>query len=114
MKALVELENFEDFEVTDLDHALTIRLQVLRYMIGRRIHITSGLRRGDVGVHGLGEAVDISNNRRGDQLDSTWRHLVLKAAYAIGFRRIGDYDRHIHLDINGARDQDVTWWDKSD
>lgn len=112
-KAIVELEHFSAREVRDLPPELQIRLQMLRYMVGLVIHVTSGLRITDSGAHGLGVAVDIADNRSGIPIGSEWRHEVLKAAYALGFRRIGDYDKHIHLDIDTARDQDVTWWAKS-
>ena len=39
--------------------------------------------------------------------------LIQKAAYAVGFRRIGEYKdlKHLHLDIEEGLDQDVVWID---
>lgn len=85
------------------------------------VYITSGYREGDTKSHGHGLAVDISDNLQGKPIWSGWRHRVLKAAYALGFRRIGVYDRHIHLDLWEGQTvdgrpvpQDVTWFGMSE
>lgn len=113
-RALVELENFTESEVADLKDKLLIYLQVIRFMADVPIHITSGLRMGDSLSHGTGWAVDISDNRSGRKLDSQWRHKILKAAYAVGFERVGIYDKHLHIDLDLKRDQSVSWWAESD
>lgn len=114
MKASVELENFSERESNGLPDELLIKLQCIRYLVGKRVHITSGLRAGDSGTHGLGHAVDVADNTGGVPISSQWREAVLRAAYAVGFKRVGVYDRHIHLDIDLSRDQNVTWWGVSD
>jgi hypothetical protein len=83
-------------------------------LVGESIHITSGYRPKDPGAHGEHFAVDISDNKEGKPLGSRWRFLILKAAFSIGFQRIGIYDRHIHLDISQKRDLDVAWWGQSE
>ena len=85
------------------------KLDDTRHIADVPIYITSHYRPGDDGAHGIGDAVDISDNSNGDDIGSRWRHRVLDAAYACKFRRIGIYDKHIHLDISVTRDQDVTW-----
>ncbi len=116
-RATVPLESFSADELGH-GHALApellVKLQAVRYLAGEPIHISSGLRPEDDGEHGSGEAVDITDNRRGEDVGSRWRHHVLKASYAVGFSRIGVYDKHIHLGVSRERDQSVTWWGQSD
>lgn len=116
--ATTVLENFTEKEVQrhgPLEPELLVKLQVIRYKTGLPIHITSGLRHGDEGDHGdddddgEGEGVDISDNGRGKPISSRWRFEVEKAAYEVGLRRKGSYDRHIHLGISKEADQDVSW-----
>ncbi len=113
MKAVIELENFSEAEVDGLEDKLKIKLQCLRYMTGVPIYITSGLRVGDTGEHGEGEGIDISDNEHGTAVGSHWRWLILRASYSLGFKRIGDYDRHIHLGVSMEHDQMVAWWEQS-
>ena len=104
-----ELSNFTEIELKGVVPELRVKLQALRYLANTPIHLTSGLRPGDDGEHGEGMGVDISDNSAGAPIGSRFRHYVLKAAYSLGFSRIGTYDRHIHLGISVTRDQDVTW-----
>ncbi len=114
MKPVVEIKNFTVEEVAGLQDKLILRLQVLRDLVGAPIFVTSGVRIGDDGAHGTGRAVDISDNKVGNKVRSVWRHKVLTNVYAMGFKRVGDYDKHIHIDLDYTRDQNVTWWDVSD
>lgn len=115
MKAIVELENFTSSEMDGLSDKLKLHLQMIRYIAGVPIHITSGLRTGDTdSEHSLGAGADISDNDRGEEISSLWRHKVLSAAYLLGLRRIGVYDRHIHIGVATSYPQDVTWWGVSD
>lgn len=110
----VELENFPELEDSGLTTKTLIFLQTLRYMVGMPIHITSAARPQDKdSAHSEGVAIDISDNARGQKLSSTWRHRILRALYALGVERIGDYDRHIHFDFSITRPQGVTWWSES-
>jgi hypothetical protein len=104
-------KNFTDAEIVGLQEELVKMLQQVRDHAVVPIHITSGYRPGDTKSHGEGAAVDISDNKFGKPVASRWRFLILKAAFAVGFRRIGVYDRHIHLDINhdSPGGQDVVW-----
>lgn len=121
-KATTDLENFTQEEVSrvgPLDPKLLVMLQAIRYQADLPIHLTSGLRETEDGGHGDhdndndGEGVDISDNLEGKPIGSRWRYKVTKAAYAVGFKRVGTYDRHLHLDVRSDRDQDVNWIGKS-
>ena len=89
------------------------KLDDVRHIAEVPIYITSHYRPGDDGAHGDGDAVDISDNKHGNDISSRWRHKVLDAAYACKFRRVGIYDKHLHLDVSTTRDQDVSWIGKS-
>lgn len=109
------IENFSSEELSGLSDDLKVKLQALRYLSGQRIHVTSGVRGGDSGsAHSEGVAVDISDNNTGADVASRWRFHILKAAFAVGFDRIGIYDRHIHLDTSKTKDKEVAWWSTSD
>ena len=114
MKSVVELDNFTEMDVSGLKSELKVRLQALRYEAALPIFITSGLRVGDPKSHGQGDAVDISDNPNGDPPSPLWRYHVLRAAFLIGFKRIGIYDRHIHIDISETLPREVAWWGVSD
>lgn len=64
--------------------------------------ITSSWRKG--GVHETGKAVGISCTI------GTEREIIVKALWCVGFRRIGIYDLHVHVDADESRAQDVLWW----
>lgn len=53
--------------------------------------------------HLIGMAVDIRVR------DSRTRFLVLEALILVGFKRIGIRKDFIHVDIDPAKDQEVTW-----
>lgn len=57
----------------------------------------------DKSDHLTGEGIDI------ECLTSFARHKILKAAYAVGFRRIGEAKTFIHLGTAKHNPQDVHW-----
>ena len=94
------------------DEALVMMLDDARLYAGRPFFITSGIRspkvNSEVGgspksAHLTGHAVDIrctSDNYRWHMVD---------ALTAVGFRRIGVYDHHIHVDTDPTKPQDRLW-----
>ena len=96
----------------EMSTRLLRKLDDIRHIADVTIYITSHYRPNDDDAQGDGEAVDISDNKHGNDISSSWRHKVLDAAYACKFRRIGIYSKHIHLDVSITRDQDVTWYGK--
>ena len=113
------IRHFKPSEFTrpgDMAFTLIQELDALREEIGVPVYVTSSYRTGDAKAHGRGLAVDIADNDRGSACTSAWRFAVLRAAFYLGFGRIGIYDRHIHLDVAGAADgfpQQVAWWGES-
>ncbi len=111
-----ELNYFTVSEFTNPDKMnpkLLHKLDDVRHVAGLTIFITSSFRVGDAGAHGDGDAVDIADNKTGEEISSRWRHKILAAAYAAGFKRIGSYDKHLHLDVSLTRIQEVSWIGKS-
>lgn len=103
---------FTDDEIKGLDHELVAMLDMARHKAGVPFIITSGVRSAihnvEVGgvhdsAHETGKAVDLACE------DSRTRFLMLKALFEVGFKRLGLYPRHIHVDIAFDKDQDVTW-----
>lgn len=86
---------------------LLTKLDECRHLSGVPIRISSDYRENDSGAHGEGKAVDVTAP---EGITSEWRYAVLRAAFLVGFRRIGVYDSHIHLDVSSALDQYVCWW----
>lgn len=58
--------------------------------------------------HVTGHAVDIRAWQSRD------RFYILEALFAVGFNRIGIYDRHIHVDTSSNHDPDVVWMGESE
>lgn len=111
-----EIDHFRPSEFNEpdeMDPEFVAVLDQIRAFAGVTIYVTSSFRRGDPRSHGRGLAVDISDNRRGVPVSSRWRYQVLAAALRAGVRRVGVYDRHLHLDVDTSLPQDVAWWDKS-
>ncbi len=90
----------------EMSEELLLRLDEVRHEAGVPIGITSDYRPGDGGAHGRGLAVDISGV---DGMTSRWRFLVLRAAFKLGWHRIGVYDHHVHLDIDDSLAPEVCW-----
>lgn len=94
--------------------SLLYKLDCIRADAKIPIFITSSYRKDDLGAHGEGVAVDISDNLKGDSISSRWRYKILVGLIRHGIHRIGIYDRHIHLDMDESRDKEVCWWGTSD
>ena len=91
---------------------LVLLLQEVRDIVGFGIKVSSGVRCADRNIavlgtpsssHLTGLAVDILFN------GSHAAFLLLRAAYKVGFSRIGKYPGWIHLDIDKSKAQDVLW-----
>ena len=98
---------FTDAEVAGLQPAFVERLDLAREMAGVSFVITEGLAKGGSHVkksaHEAGWAVDLRCS------SSHQRFRILRALFAAGFTRIGVYDRHIHVDADPTKPQEVTW-----
>lgn len=101
---------FSDLEIQSLDKRLIVMLDQLRSEAEMPIIITCGYRSPEdnekIGgvkdsAHTLGLAVDI---RCGDSLT---RYKLVRAAYRVGFKRIGAETAHLHLDISETLPQNV-------
>lgn len=105
----------EEFSEPDkMEPQLLLALDETRRKAGEPIYVSSSYRAGDQKSHGRGWAVDVSDNLRGEDCSSSWRFKVVRAALGSGFRRIGVYDRHCHLDMDPALPAPVMWWGKSE
>ena len=94
---------FTDAEVEGLDSELVRRLDEARGFAKVPMEITSGYRGGDDKSHGRGLAVDL-------RCSTSYRRMrIVSGALVAGFRRIGVYDRHVHLDVDEKLPQDVLW-----
>ena len=118
-----KVKNFQrkEFKNPDkLSPELIWRLDHVRELAKTTMVITSSFRPGVRGKHGktkTAHRADGNHIYHGVDVragTSRARHRILKAAYEVGFRRIGVYNKHIHLDVaQKGFDQDVTWWGKS-
>ena len=102
---------FKQSEVAGLNPSLVVKLDLMRGECGFKFKITSGLRPGDKGAHGDGDAADLrlwKNRSLGNQ---RWK--LMQAALEHGITRIGIYDHHTHLDVSTRLPQNVIWWGKS-
>ena len=104
--------NFTTKEVYGLKPKLVTMLDDARDLAKTSFVITSGFRSGDKKAHGLGKAVDLRCRT------SNKRQRMYDALRAVGFKRIGVYDKHLHADIATKADapkydQNVTWVGKS-
>lgn len=104
---------FSDQEAYGLTDDLMFKLDRARELFGAPIVITSGYRdptkNADVGgvkdsAHTTGKAVDIRA-----PADQEMREKLAWALGAAGFRRIGFYDRHAHVDIDSSK-VSPAWW----
>lgn len=81
---------FADPEKMDL--AFLVRLDLARASAGIPFRINSSYRDDPVSAHRLGQAVDIAC------VDSNSRIIIVSSLLRLGFRRIGVYPLHIHVD----------------
>jgi len=107
---------FTEDEVKGLDPKFVTRLDNARSISMVPYKITSGYRspegNEEVGgvkasAHTKGLGVDLAC------ADSHQRFRILKGLFAIGLTRIGIYDRHIHVDDDSVKPQEVAWWGTS-
>ena len=100
-----------EFNHYELMNPVLLRLlDLARATLGKPIYITSSFRTAADNIacggskfstHLTGDAVDIRCN------DAEYRFELLKALIDVGFRRIGIYPNHIHVDV-GYFHQDVS------
>lgn len=89
----------------EMDYGLLLRLNNARKIARTPFEITSSYRTDDLeSSHAYGLAVDIACT------DSSKRWRIVEACITAGFNRIGIYDKHIHVDVDPAKAQDVMWW----
>ena len=110
-----ELRNFSEKELTcpccktgGLTSKMATRLQALRDYLDKPLKVTSGYRckkfndslpnAAKFSQHLLGKAVDISTGK----MNSAEKSHLLKVAKAFGFKGIGVYPNHIHLDLRSG------------
>ncbi len=99
---------FTDDEVAGLQPAFVARLDAARELAGVAFVITCGLRvvgtsKVQGSAHEAGWAVDIRCS------SSHQRFRILRALFAVGFTRVGVYDKHIHVDADPTKPQEVAW-----
>lgn len=112
-----EIRHFRRSEFSNPDRMkelFVLRLDRVRESAGVPIYITSSFREGDDGAHGSGWGADLADNLEGKPISSRWRLKVTDALRKHGIARIGQYDRHIHADLDPALPQHVMWCGKSD
>ena len=104
---------FGESEVVGLNHELVAMLDMARKYAGVPFIIKCGLRTPERNAqvdgvedsaHITGLAVDIAVS------DSDRRFKIVSGALQAGFKRIGVYDRSLHLDIDKSKPQNVIWW----
>lgn len=112
------MSNFKYFkpeEIEGLDPELVAKLDTARHVAGIPFVITSGRRTVDenekaTGIdrsaHIKGLAVDL---RLEDKPESYSRYLLVNALLSAGFKRIGIYDHHIHVDIDNTLPTPRIW-----
>ena len=107
-----ELDYFtpDEFDYPDeMNEEFLLVLDLVRERAGVPFVITSDYRPGDPRAHGHGLAVDIADDQGHDGISSTFRFKVVRAALQMGVRRIGVYDKHVHLDCWEDGPQEVLW-----
>lgn len=115
-------KHFSDKESEGLDRELMSKLDTAREVAGIPFIISSGLRTcagnkaalgAEHSTHIQGLAVDLSlgHLEEGGVRDSA-RFKMLRGLLSAGFRRIGIYANHIHVDVGGEPDyvQGVMWF----
>lgn len=103
---------FTEAEVEGLDSELVAKLDWARGRAQVPFIITSGKRSPaenervmgvDASAHIKGLAVDLRC------ADSPTRYRMLQALILAGFKRIGIYDKHLHVDLDESLPQEVAW-----
>lgn len=105
--------HFTDGEVKGLDTELVAMLDMGRALCNHPFIITRGLSTAEENsacggvknsAHLRGLAVDLACE------DSMQRFEMIKALFAVGFSRIGIYEKHLHADRDESLPQAVCWW----
>lgn len=104
--------HFSDDEVVGLHPDLVEKLDTARGFAHVPFIITSGLRTRD--ENSTAGGVENSSHTAGLGVDlqcsgSRTRFRMVSALILAGFRRIGVYDRHIHVDIDESLPDSVMW-----
>lgn len=103
---------FLEEEVAGLDCEFVAKLDMARHMAGTEFIITSGKRTPEhnEGINGVedsshltGLAVDLACSLSGN------RFKIVSALLKVGFKRIGIYDKHIHVDDDKEKAEGVIW-----
>lgn len=103
---------FSDEEAKGLDPELVSMLDLARGKSGIPFTITSGKRNAsdnkktggvEDSSHLSGKAVDLRCS------EGTDRFKMVSTLLAVGFTRLGIYDKHVHCDIDQSKDQNVIW-----
>ena len=107
---------FNEREIDGLDLKLVAMLDQARESTGIPFIITSGFR--DSADNATAGGVEDSPHTKGLAVDlrvsnSNYRFKMLRALFSVGFNRIGIYDRHIHVDIDLDKPQNVIWTGES-
>lgn len=109
-------KHFTEQEVAGLLDDVVYKLDRAREYFGSAIIITSGYRNpaenalaGGVSesAHTTGQAVDIRSNDPISQKRLIW------ALTLAGFRRMGAYDRHVHVDVDNTKPTPAFWTGES-
>lgn len=70
-----------------------------------KVTITSGARNGKgTSAHNAGLAVDLR------AWDGKTKYAIVNAALELGIKRVGIYDRHVHIDIDSTKTHQNTIW----
>lgn len=110
-------KHFSEEEVSGLNLDLVAMLDLAREICGFPFKITSGLRTPEKNAavggvedssHIKGLAVDLAA-----PIEAGLREKMAWSLGLAGFKRIGSYERHFHVDIDAWKDQYVMWFGKS-
>lgn len=98
------------FKATEFNEPSLMDFQFLRgldrarHIAGVPFSITSSIRRDRLfSPHATGKAVDIRC------YEARTRFRIVSGLLAVGFTRLGVYDRHIHVDSDDGQASDVLW-----
>lgn len=103
---------FSDEELQGLVPELVDKLTTARIKADVPFIITSGLRSCSANTTVLG--VENSSHLTGKAVDlhvedGIHRFKMINGALAAGFVRLGVYDKHLHIDLDDTKPQDVIW-----
>lgn len=104
---------FKESEIPNLQIKLVQMLDRAREYAGIPFYITSGFRTPKENTEAGG--VDNSAHEKGLAVDlrcdtSEKRYKMITGLIAVGFNRIGVYERHLHADIDKMKPENVMWF----